>query len=158
MIGDAHFRAPATNSCSYPLPTFKCLPLCDHEKKEICYLAWKKVTRFLFFCWNGRRSAWRGWEKNAYQSVLLCWHWRLRKIGFFLLKKTSLMNFSWKFTIFLSCFTCEMQQNIRAYKSTKLLHNIINIYNLVWKMSKIIYTCEAFFAKRFNIALGQYLS
>lgn len=38
VIGDAHFRAPASNSRSYPLLTFKCVSLCDHRKKEICYL------------------------------------------------------------------------------------------------------------------------
>lgn len=61
VIGDAHFRAGAANSCSYPLLTFKCLPLCDHGKKRKFVICAKEghnaqestVFSFVFFCNKG---------------------------------------------------------------------------------------------------------
>lgn len=71
VIGDAHFRALASNSRSYPLLTFKCVSLCDHRKKEICYLR-RGRSQYLeihsvlaFFCGNVNKSTCRGWKNTA---------------------------------------------------------------------------------------------
>lgn len=66
VIGDAHFRAPASNSRSYALLTFKCVSPCDHGKKEICYMC-RRRSQYLkihsvlaFFCGNVNKTTCRG--------------------------------------------------------------------------------------------------
>lgn len=76
MIGDAHFRAPGSNSRSYPLLTFKCVALRSREKEKfvICAEEGQNTWSVLVFsCGNVNKNTCREWKKSNGKDCFLCW-------------------------------------------------------------------------------------